>query len=481
MKISFFFTLLALSATAFGQNKVFIKGYVEEPGIKAITLSPALRDPVKGWVHLDAIKVDSTGHFAKAVTISRPGLIYIFCGDYLEAFVKPGDSLTISIKKLAEPVPKYNGLFQITPEYLGTLSGTHSYNNFFSELESQTGRMDDLPYLIDNNYSLAEKKSIIKDLYNKRILLLNNFRAKYPEVESDFYDAAFNDIKGQYFAKILFPPHKQADLPPSYLEDVKKEVFSFSGAASAQYYTAAANIFFTNYVGATLPPVYSSERFEKEYLLFKDSVTDTKLKNYFLTATMIKFLDKEPDNYQEILEHYKTDVTDSDYKKGVIDAYERYYSEKATSNQSITLTDEASKSRVYDVSNKEFSIKDILSQSTKKLILIDIWASWCGPCVAQLPEFRKLKEKYSSSIEFVSLSEDRDVNRWKAGVTIHKMTGKQYLMNLNDKGFIRDLKILTIPRYILLKSSGETIRSTLPNVLETEHIEKILDEAIKTN
>jgi thiol-disulfide isomerase/thioredoxin len=55
------------------------------------------------------------------------------------------------------------------------------------------------------------------------------------------------------------------------------------------------------------------------------------------------------------------------------------------------------------------SIKELLSNKTGKLLLVDVWASWCGPCVLELPELVKLQRMYGTKrkFEFVTLSADK--------------------------------------------------------------------------
>src|SRR5690606_16803933 len=57
-------------------------------------------------------------------------------------------------------------------------------------------------------------------------------------------------------------------------------------------------------------------------------------------------------------------------------------------------------------------IKKLVSNPTKKLRLVNVWATWCAPCVAEYPEFIKIHRMYGQrNFEFVSLSADNPENK----------------------------------------------------------------------
>jgi peroxiredoxin len=84
----------------------------------------------------------------------------------------------------------------------------------------------------------------------------------------------------------------------------------------------------------------------------------------------------------------------------------------------------------------EAGIKDLLKNNTDKLRLINIWATWCGPCVVEFPEFVEMNRMYRGrDFEFVSICLD-DTSRYQKALKFlrtKQASNKNYLFNMDDK------------------------------------------------
>lgn len=84
----------------------------------------------------------------------------------------------------------------------------------------------------------------------------------------------------------------------------------------------------------------------------------------------------------------------------------------------------------------EASLKTLLKNETDKVRLINVWATWCGPCVTELPEFVNMNRMYRNrEFEFITLSADVPDKQDKALATLKRLqaSGKNYLFNSTDK------------------------------------------------
>ncbi len=98
-----------------------------------------------------------------------------------------------------------------------------------------------------------------------------------------------------------------------------------------------------------------------------------------------------------------------------------------------------------------------------KYIYIDIWATWCAPCIREIPYLKKIEELYQGkNIAFLSISSDQysDIEKWKKMIATKSMSGVQLLEdNRVDTAFSTYFNVNTIPRFILIDPKGVIIDS----------------------
>lgn len=98
-----------------------------------------------------------------------------------------------------------------------------------------------------------------------------------------------------------------------------------------------------------------------------------------------------------------------------------------------------------------------------KYVYIDVWATWCAPCRAEIPFLKQVEEKFhGKNIEFVSISVDtkKDYEKWKKFVTEKELGGIQLFAD-NDwnSDFVKAYGINGIPRFILIDPKGNIVNA----------------------
>lgn len=124
-----------------------------------------------------------------------------------------------------------------------------------------------------------------------------------------------------------------------------------------------------------------------------------------------------------------------------------------------------------DFKAKDINDRDIqLSQFRgEKFVLLDFWATWCGPCIQGIPALREINKMYQDKgLILISISCDFDKKDWISGVEKFKMKDWTNLFHVSDvdswlQGKINDEDIsekyptMGIPRYFLIDKEGQII------------------------
>ena len=115
----------------------------------------------------------------------------------------------------------------------------------------------------------------------------------------------------------------------------------------------------------------------------------------------------------------------------------------------------------------DVAFKDIHGRTVKlqsfagKYIYIDLWASWCVPCIREIPHLKQLEKEFAGkNIVFISLSIDEDTAAWKNKVKALNLDGHQF--HTGDSRFEKLMNVSAIPHFLLYSPDGRLMRYKAP-------------------
>ena len=215
----------------------------------------------------------------------------------------------------------------------------------------------------------------------------------------------------------------------------------------------------------------------KDVRMYKMEIREVAKKLNFYAAidslNSIEFNDMLKD-YSDKFSALLSKVTDKDF---IITAKERIekttssWGERKTATDNMPKEGEPAIDFTYpDKDGNEFS----LSSFKGNLVYVDVWATWCGPCIGQIPALQKLEEEYhGKNLIFLSISVDNDKDAWLKMVDEKELGGKQLWAD-GWSGITKDYAIFGIPRFMLFSADGNVISTKAPRP-SSDKIRGLLD------
>jgi thiol-disulfide isomerase/thioredoxin len=129
-----------------------------------------------------------------------------------------------------------------------------------------------------------------------------------------------------------------------------------------------------------------------------------------------------------------------------------------------------------DINGKQTSLSDFKG----KVVLVDVWATWCGPCKGEIPHLKKLEEEmHGQDVLFLSVSvdEQKDHQKWKDFIASEELGGVQlFASGWSDIAKFYDIK--GIPRFMVFDKNGNIVSTDAPRPSNKE-LKLLLESEVK--
>lgn len=435
---------------------------IPESVSKTVTFSGKIDSPKNDKVALrgandfsQEAKLNEDGTFSMTFDIEEAGT-YSFRhgGERTSIYLEPGNTIQVSLNPAEfDETITYTGDGAIENNYLVTyyLKNENlfpSYKNLYSE-------------------EVATFKEKMTGNYKELKQNLASYAKAHPKMDKDFIAREQSNLKYEQFSNLLnykayhnYYAKKEIKLEDSYYDFLTDaELHNEKLMTSSNYKN-----FLKSYMDARLktpemekdPALKDMPNGETiaEFKAIDKHFRNEKIRNYLFVNAMngaIKY--GSLDNIEDLIVEYNQLSSNEEDKEEVTSNFKKW--------ANLVKGKPAPNFSGVKTNGEKVSLTDLRN----KVVYVDVWATWCGPCKKELPYLEEIESAYQGNkdIAFVSISIDKNKEAWEKMVTDKNMQGIQiYTENAWKSSITRDYLIKGIPRFMLIDKEGKILDARAP-------------------
>jgi thiol-disulfide isomerase/thioredoxin len=410
-----------------------------------------------------ALKADGT--FVIDTLLPNPTIINIvYNNQVFPVFVDKGDAIKVTLDpRQYKNAPKFEGdhasennFLLKYEEYKSSLE-PQNFEAFFTSPENE--------FIASVEKRSADLQKFIQD-YQQKSSTFSQVFSETLQSEVDYEAAQFKMNYPEYYS--FFKKDSVIKLSENYdsfFQNLELENESRLGSSTYRDFIKL----YVNYQAKKDTTIDGKSSVAKSFAQVSKSFKSEKIKSYLHYATMKEGIDFSINDVTPLIEEYKSVQQNPSYLAEVVNAYEKWRP---------LLRGQKAPAFAYEaVNGKKVSLEDLKG----KVVYIDVWATWCGPCLQELPYLEKLQEtlKGEKNVVFVSVSVDNTREPWIKMVKEKNMKGTQLWADQNwNSSIVRDYMITGIPRFIIIGKDGNIIDANAQRPSNIEVL-KMLTTAVK--
>ncbi len=448
MKNYLFILILCLSLPGHAQEYSAIKGFVKGAKLKEVTLYKTVDGSIQACA---TSRIGADGSFG---FLLKPETGFYSIGEErlnFPVYLKGGEQVNID---LLETRAQLNGKNSKDTKTL------YSWVDYAANIRLKAVFFE----LTRSNYEdfFPEFETYVKGLEQLKSKLRSGNKA-FDVILSDYVDYA-TDYYAIIFLHTPREKHPEKSMRPEY----------YSHIVSARKYTDDKVLQFPE--GIKMLISYTSFAYNEDGKKYDvESYTDDclsylgndRLKGEYVVNNSFRSF-KSYDQYLNAMEKFGKYLVTPSLKMRAEAVGTKLYDTKA-GGQAADFT-------YPDVDGKMVSLSDFKG----KVVLVDVWATWCGPCRQQIPYLKKLEEEmHGTDVVFggVSVDESKDKQKWLDFIKTEGLKGVQLLAGGWSK-ITKDYKITGIPRFMVFDKKGNIVSVDAPRPSSPE-LKKMLENELK--
>lgn len=487
MKYLIHFFSLVIWSDGISQVNAIICGKVKSQDKFSITFY----QPINGYYNVaffDTLKqnsslVNGTDSIYKIIQLEKPSFIKIYFRDANNQFITtsdllifPGDSLHINfdLNVASSKAMEYEGTNAKGQQLFNEIN-YQPYNKFIPVFDV----MDMLPF---------NKKTFLKEIDSVVFSVISKFHSlqKKMFVSSEYVEymtVCFKSLfYGEVLDKFLRPGKKREVINKQVRDSMMAAIFllqnpndiKLKGLYLAPFYINNYYNYLTykKYNLNSIKQLRSGGKLykvgQKDFLIQEDFapfiyIPDEKIKEDLWALEIIGFFSWIPGKYDaSVIAQYDSIFPNTKWQTLLVKQFENKYVQK---NIGYKLQ---SPIHFVDTVKNINNIKSLLTElSNNKPVFIDLWASWCGPCIAAFGYNKQLDSfliKNDINKLYISFDDETNRDKWRLATNKYLLGGYHILANDSLKAEIKKEiyhytgnKGMGIPRYILVNKNGKVV------------------------
>ncbi|MBI9064844.1 MAG: TlpA family protein disulfide reductase [Marinilabiliaceae bacterium] len=295
----------------------------------------------------------------------------------------------------------------------------------------------------------AAKLDSMQAAWLKRLRGIDEIAETELDEEAQYLTYFFNYVKSSFPWYIPLKNGKSVKSDPDFVQFIEEMEECPETESSKFYYPT-----FDLKVRWLATGLQEEEKWGEEYTLkmlqlIDKTISSVSLKDQMLTKCIDSYLSYAVNvNLHKTFSLYGDLCSNEEYKSGL--------EVKFKNAERIVPGAEAPDFDFYTASGEHKKLSDFKG----KYVYIDVWATWCGPCKAELPYLTIIHKTLNnkSNLEIISVSVDKDKKAWEKMVDKKQLEWPQYIVKEAFKSVLtKQYNINSIPRFILIDPQGKIV------------------------
>ena len=468
MKNTLFILFILTFAACSGPvaDQVRISGEVENPSREEVEIF-YVKEFVTHAREEMKVTLDDGNKFETSFPLDEAVFVYLRIPPRtITLYLEPGADVHLALDASdAEAKPSISGEKALESEFL---------LGFYHDVEKNYGRMTVLNQTADKDPE--EFVEYLEGIYDEKTRYLEEHPG-YNQLSPEFISLLCTNMryeKYQYKMQYQMAASRFREegripaLPEGYFDFLEEPGLFNDDYLNSSSYVAFLNSYRQHYIQrkAREGKIEDSmlARYETAREIFSGKTRDVAMAGALVSMLNFGDFEEARQSYEDFMDQVTTDK----YRKVVESLYEKAMAlAPGQPAPDFTLT---------DIDGEEVSLSDFRG----KVVYLDFWASWCGPCMHEVPYARELKQRMEGQddLVFLYISVDTDENAWRQAVSNHDIQGVHVNVSGFDHEVPQNYNLRGVPTFYLIGRDG-TIADNRPPRPSHDNIDDVLLAALE--